>query len=74
MGRNILKRCPGCGEALNMATSRGKGAKCRTNGCCVQKVFIDEEGNIVDVLYSTEPVGAPVAPDQLRVMAEVGIP
>lgn len=73
MGKNIAHRCPGCGGLLNMAHRRGGGAKCRADGCPVQKVYLDEEGNIVDVLYSTEPVGTPVDPDQLRVMEVVGL-
>lgn len=73
MGKNIAQRCPGCGVVLNMAHRRGHGAKCRTDGCPVQKVFLDKEGNIVEVLYSTEPVGTPIDADQLRVMEVVGL-
>lgn len=73
MGKTIGHRCPGCGIPLNMAHRMGYGAKCRTNGCSVQKVYHDKAGNIIKILYSTEPVGAPVATDQLKVMEMVGI-
>ena len=73
MGGIIVHRCPGCGGPLNRPHRLGYGAKCRTDGCPVQKVHHDEAGNIVWILYSTEPVGAPVAPDQLRVMEMVNL-
>jgi len=73
MGGTIVHRCPGCGGVLNRAHRVGYGAKCRTNGCPVQKVHHDRKGNIVEILYSTEAIGAPVAPDQLRVMEAVAL-
>jgi len=51
----------------------GYGAKCRMDGCPVQKVYLDKDGNIVDVLYSTEPRFAPLDLNQVRIMAEVKI-
>ena len=73
MGGIIVHRCPGCGGLLNRAHRVGYGAKCRTNGCPVQKVYLNKAGDIIEVLYSTEPVRAPVAPDQLRVMEAVAL-
>lgn len=71
MGKTIAHGCPGCGSLLNMAHRMGKGAKCRTPGCPAQKVFFDKEGNIVEVIYSSEPKSAPIGMEQLRIMAEV---
>ncbi len=71
MGKTIAHRCPGCGGLLNMAQRMGYGAKCRKDSCPVQKVYIDKDGKIVDILYSTEPKSAPIALDQLRIMNEV---
>ena len=73
MGKTIVHRCPGCGGPLNMAHRMGYGAKCRTDGCPVQKVYHDEAGNILYILYSTEAKSAPIALDQLRIMNEVMI-
>lgn len=73
MGKTIAQRCPGCGGLLNMAHRRGGGAKCRTDGCPVQKVYFDNDGNIVDVLYSTEVSSAPLSVDQLMVMEVVAL-
>lgn len=71
MGGTIVHRCPGCGGLLNRAHRVGYGAKCRTNGCPVQKVYLNKAGDIVEVLYSTEARVAPIAGDQLRIMSQV---
>lgn len=73
MGKTIAHRCPGCGGLLNMAHRMGYGAKCRKDGCPVQKVYLDEDGNIIEILYSTAPRFAPLDLDQARIMAEVKI-
>lgn len=55
--------CPverrGCGVLLTPPFRRGAGYQCRTDGCPIQKVHFDGEGNIVDVVYSTEPLEVP---------------
>lgn len=73
MGKTIAHRCPGCLGPLNMAHRLGGGAKCRTSGCPVQKVGHDAAGNILWIMYSSEPKSAPIAPDQLRVMEMVAL-
>ena len=55
MGKNLKHRCPECGEILSQATKGGKGYKCRTDGCDVQKVFLDREGRLLQVVRSSVP-------------------
>ena len=73
MGRTIDKKCPGCGGPLNRAQRWGYGAKCRTSGCPAQKIYIDKNGKIIGILYSTEPKSAPIGLDQLKIMNKVRI-
>lgn len=70
MGKFIKRLCTECGGHLTQQ-KRNKGYGCSTNGCPVQKVFLDKEGKIVEVLYSSEPKSAPIGVEQLRIMAEV---
>lgn len=73
MSRTSIYLCPGCGGPLSIATRRGGGSKCRRDGCPVQKVWYDSNGDVLDVLYSSEAKAAPLMADQLRVMAEVNV-
>lgn len=71
MGRTLDTKCPGCGGPLTRAHRIGYGAKCRTDGCPAQKIYIDEKRNIIGILFSTEPKSSPISLDELRIMNEV---
>lgn len=72
MGKFIKRVCTECGGPLSVQR-RGRGHSCRTDGCPIQKLFFDKDGNVIKILFSSEPKSAPMATDQVRIMAEVMI-
>ena len=71
---NLL--CTDCGGRLKVAYRRGYGYRCQTEDCDVQKIYTDEEGNIIKIIRSTSPTDSPLAQVQFSkdlVLYEQGI-